>query len=160
MRLICLAIVFGELLLANPVVGQAVPHDLPRRLEGEVVYFTLSWLWPLPGAWALGPEIGGGILEQKTLAPTEDDFTSIAHVGVVSSRRISNSLRVEVGVRFGVAELRSHSCTECLPDGFVAGTAALFTGFERLRFGTRFMSGSVGRETFFAWSPLVVRFEF
>ena len=154
------ALALGLALPARPAMGQATPPEPPRGLDAEVVYFTLSWVWPASDAFALGPELGGGILEQKTLAPDGDDFTSIIHAGLVGRIRLSPALSAELGVRLGASELRSISCSGCAPDGFAAGTVALFTGSRRWRFGTRYMFGAVDGEPFQAWSPLVLRLRF
>lgn len=132
----------------------------PRRVDVEVMYVTLSWLWPMSPDWTVGPEVGGGIWEQETLLPSGDDFTALVHVGVVSSWRSHESPAMDVGLRVGVAELRSRSCSGCLPELFGALTTSLFVGGGTVRGGTRLTLGTVVDDPFLSWSPLVLRIRF
>ena len=147
-------------LWASALSAQAAPRDPPRRLDLEVLYLTGSWVWPIAESWVLGPEVGLGVLEQKTFSPSGDDFTAILHIGVLSATRMTERVTAEVGFRLGVGELRSVSCSGCLPDAYGALTFALFTAFGRLQVGTRGTVGRVADNTFFVWSPVVVGVRF
>jgi len=140
--------------------GQVRRDDPARRIDVEVAYASASWLWPIGGGWRIGPEFGLGILEQKTVAPDGDDFTAVVHVGATSATPVGASTSVEFGVRLGIGELRSESCSGCVPGGYVGTTAALFFGGRRFQGGTRLTLGRASGRGLGAWSPIVGRIQF
>ena len=155
--LACLGLSFA---VAEELPAQASPRDAPRRLDVEVAYLTGSWLWPISATWSLGPELGLGLLEQMTLAPADDDFTGIVHIGATSTVKLSPRASLDIGLRLGVGELRSRSCSGCIPGGYGSGTLALFLGNGRFQGGTRVLFGRASGRKFGAWSPLVGRLRF
>ena len=145
--------------VAQDAACQSAARERPRRLDVEVLYVTGSWLWSVSPTTRLGPELGVGILEQVTITPDGDDLTGILHVGVTSSTDVG-SASLEAGLRLGIGELRSRSCSGCVPGGYAAATVALFLGRGRLQGGTRLSLGRAGGRGVAAWSPLVGRVRF
>lgn len=138
----------------EPVRGRLV------RVDVEVFHVTASVLWPVSASWRAGPELGGGLLEQKTFAPGGDDFTSMIHVGGVLSRPLSERLSWDTGVRFGVGELRSTACSGCIPPGYGAVVVGGAWGGDTFRAGSRVTVARVSGVTVLAWSPLFLRLRF
>jgi hypothetical protein len=146
--------------VAEETVGQGRPEYPPRRVDVEIAYASASWVWPVGSAWRLGPEFGLGILEQKTVAPSGDDFTALFHIGATSAVRVGTRGSLEFGLRLGMAELRSESCSGCLPGGFAGATGAVFFGGRRFQGGTRITLGGASGRGFVAWSPVLGRVQF
>jgi hypothetical protein len=156
-RLLWVPVLF---LFARDAAAQSGLPDRPRRVDVEVLYVTGSWLWSVGPTSRLGPELGLGILEQVTVWPDGDDLTGILHVGLMSSTDVSPRASLDLGLRLGIGELRSRSCSGCVPGGYAAATAALFLGRGRLQGGTRLSLGRASGRGFAAWSPLVGRVRF
>jgi hypothetical protein len=143
------------LLFPTDLVGQ---DGGPRtvRIDAEVFYATISVVWDKSSAWAIGPELGLGILEQKTFAPSTEDFVSIAHAGVVFVRDPGPGPTIELGLRAGIGELR-RCFGDCLPDGYFAVAGGLSVGGDRWRVGTRLTIGRLSGDSMVAWSPVFLR---
>ena len=156
-RFLCLSVLLS---FAEGAASQSQPPERPGRVDVEVLYVTGSWLWSVGPTTRLGPEVGVGILEQVTVSPDGDDLTGILHVGITSSTSVSPAASLDLGLRLGIGELRSRSCSGCVPGGYVAATASLFLGRGRLQGGTRFSLGRASSRGFVTWSPLVGRVRF
>ena len=145
---------------AQGAASQSQLPERPRRVDVEVLYVTGAWLWSVGPSIRLGPELGVGVLQQVTVWPDGDDLTGILHVGVTSSADVRPGASLDLGLRLGVGELRSRSCSGCVPGGYVAVTAALFLGRGRLQGGTRLSLGGASGRGVATWSPLVGRVRF
>jgi hypothetical protein len=106
------------------------------------------------------PTENGARRIQVVIAPSGDDITGLVHLGVISAVRLSEHVDVEVGVRAGAGELKSVACAGCGFSGYYGVTLAMFAGYRRMRFGTRFVKGGIEGASLLMWSPLVVRVQF
>lgn len=152
-------IVLVASVVAWPEVSLAQPDERtpPWRFDAEVAYLTVSWVSRPSRSFAIGPEIGGGFLEQVVIAPAGDDLTGLIHLGVASTVRLGEHLDAEVGVRAGLGELRSVACSGCFFSGYSGVTAAMFAGYRTVRFGSRLVIGRIEGGSLASWSPLVLR---
>lgn len=153
---------FLLLLILAPVPLRAQQPEPARLFQVDVELFhaSLSLLWPVAGAWWVGPDVGGGILEQKTFAPSGDDFTPMVHAGVALSRRMTPRISLDVGVRVGFGELRSTACSGCIPPAYGAAVLGGSWGGDTFRAGSRVTLARVSEATVVAWSPLFLRLRF
>ncbi|MDH5589193.1 MAG: hypothetical protein OEZ65_15320 [Gemmatimonadota bacterium] len=158
----CVVILASTLFLLprESLAQESRPAPPPRRIEAELLYLTGSWVWDTESGWSIGPDFGFGLLEQKTLAPAEDDFTALVHIGVSAARNLSPRVTSEFGLRTGVAELRSQACSGCVPGTYWAATVALLGGVGRFQMGPRATVGRMGGDGFFAVSPFLVGIRF
>jgi hypothetical protein len=141
-------------------VAQQARSTPPRRFDAEVAYLTFSWAARPTTSFAIGPEIGAGFLKEVVLAPSADSFTGLVHVGVTSTLRIAANVDAEVGVRAGLGELKSVACAGCALSGYGGLSLGVLAGSRRLRFGTRFLVGTIEGGTLRTWSPFIVRLRF
>lgn len=144
------------------VLAQGPPVSRPLRVDVEALFVTVSRVWSVSSAWSLGPELGMGVHEQKTLAPAGGDFTSGVHLGVVAAVEGGFNRALDFALRVGLGDLLESGDVPEVYAGFV--TSATLGG-ERLRVGTRFTAANMwtsgqGSSLVLSWSPLLLRVRF
>lgn len=160
MRPLLLLLAASFVLWPEVSLAQQNERTPPRRFDAEFGYLSFSWVARPFGSFAIGPEFGGGFLQQKVITPSGDDLTGLVHLGVTSTLRLNEYVDVEVGIRAGAGELKSVACAGCSFSGYAGAALAMFAGSRTVRFGTRFVRGRIEGTSMFTWSPLVLRLQF
>lgn len=111
-------------------------------LEFNPVHGTLGYGWALTPTRSAGLELGIGFPQlDRTLAPADESFLNVAHVGAFLRSSPSNSITLDGRVQIGMAELEG--CSGCLPGTFAGVSAGAFFGGKHLKVGPRLTAGVI-----------------
>ncbi len=138
------------LLVAPAAAGQRSQ----LALEANIVQGTVSYARATSPGKLIGVELGVGFPQlDVTLAPADEDFMGIFHLGVFRRWLPSERGAVDAGVRVGLADLHECGASDCLPGVYASGTAQASFGWRRVKLGPRVQAGVIresGRDgTFF-----------
>lgn len=143
--------------LAAAAVFAAIAADADRlaaqrhhlTLEATPVHGTLGFGWAVGAHRFAGIELGVGVPQiDRTLIPDDDrnvdgdpSFLNLAHLGGFLRFTPAGPLAADLRAMVGIATF--DGCSDCLPGGYLGGSAGAFVGWRHVKFGARLIAGVV-----------------
>ena len=118
--------------------GRAQGREL--SLEANPIAGTLGYGWARSPDLTIGLSFGFGFPQfDRTLAPSDESFLDIAHVGAFIRSKPARSITLDGRLQVGVAEL--DGCSGCFPGVFTGASGGVFWGWRRVKIGPRIAAG-------------------
>lgn len=130
------------LVLLGTVAGDVRAQAREMSLEANPIHGTLGYGWVRSSGLTAGLQVGFGFPQlDRTLAPADESFLDITHLGVFLRGNPARSITLDGRIQVGLAELRG--CSGCLPGVFTGASAGVFWGWRHVKVGPRITAGVI-----------------